>query len=96
MRGEHLIIVVRVQEALIIAERDCLLPAHHQRVGKAAQQHHDAQDHVHDPDALVIDRGEPLLPEIAPQLELGDERQHREATNGDTHEGADDDGLVDR
>ena len=46
--------------------------AHHDRVGEAAQQHDQAEDHVHDADLLVVDAGEPLAPEVAPEPELGE------------------------
>src|SRR3546814_12109612 len=48
VRGEHLIVMVRGQIALRPAEGHCLLQAHHDRVGKAAQEHDQPQDHVHD------------------------------------------------
>jgi len=38
------------------------LQPHHDRIGKAAQQHHQAEDDVHDPDFFVIDAGKPFAP----------------------------------
>jgi hypothetical protein len=73
-----------------------LLEAHHDGVGKATQQHDDAEDHVHDADALVVDGGEPLAPEIAPDAEIGETAEQRQAAERDHREGADDDRLVQR
>ena len=64
------------QVSLRIADRDRLLRAHHDRVGKAAQQHDQPQQHVHDADALVVDAGQPLAPQIGPPALYGDEREH--------------------
>jgi hypothetical protein len=61
MRGEDLVVVMRIEVALIAVEGDRLLEAHHDRIGKAAQQHDDRQDDIHDADLLVIDTGEPLV-----------------------------------
>ena len=41
----------------------------------------EAEDHVHDPDLLVVDAGEPLVPEIAPEPELGERRDERDAAD---------------
>ena len=70
--------------------------AHHDGVGEAAQQHDDAEDHVHDADALVVDAGEPLAPEIAPQPEVGDGAEHDGATERNTGKGRNQDGFVQR
>jgi hypothetical protein len=94
MRGEDLVVVMRGQKTFGAVECHGLLHAHHQRVGKAAQQHHDAEDHIHDPDALVVDGGEPLAPQIAPEPEISDGTQHCEAAGSDHDEGADEDRLV--
>jgi hypothetical protein len=88
--------MVRVQIAFGPAERHRLLQSHHDRVGKPAQQHDDAQNHIHDADALVIDGGEPLFPEIAPQFEVGQRGDQREATECDDDERADHDRFVQR
>ena len=45
-------------------ERQRLLRAHHDRVGEAAQQHHQREQRIHDADALVVDAGDPLAPQI--------------------------------
>ena len=42
------------------------------RVGEAAQQHHQRQHDVHDADPLVIDAGDPFVPEIG-QMALDDD-----------------------
>ncbi|WPE19325.1 hypothetical protein ShzoTeo12_04890 [Shinella zoogloeoides] len=94
MGGEDLVVVMRRQIALAAVEGDRLLDAHHDRVGKTAQQHDDGEDDVHDADLLVIDRREPLVPEIAPEPELGDEREERDAAQRHHGEGHDENGLV--
>jgi len=96
MGGEDLVIVVSRQEALGVAERQHLLGAHHQRVGKAAQQHDDAEHHVHDADALVVDAGEPFAPQIAPELEIGQDAEKGDAAECDDSEGGHDDGFMKR
>ena len=75
--GEDLVVVVRRQVALGAVEGHGLLQPHHHRVGEAAQQHDEAEDHVHDADLLVVDAGEPLVPEVAPEPELGERREQR-------------------
>jgi hypothetical protein len=63
MRGEDLVVVFRRQIARRV-ERQRLLRPHHDGVGEAAQQHHHRQEHIHNTDPLVIDAGDPLLPQI--------------------------------
>jgi hypothetical protein len=92
--GEHLIVVVRVEIAFAAVERDRLLEAHHDRVGKAAHEHHQAQDHVHDPDLLVIDAGEPFLPEIAPETEIGERTDQRDPAKDHADKGGRHDRFV--
>jgi len=92
--GEDLVVVVRRQVAHVVAKGHGLLQAHHHRVGKAAQQHHQAQDHVHDADALVVDAANPVVPERAPQAEPGDHRHHGDAAQQHGNEGPQHDGLV--
>ena len=41
-----------------------LLRAHHDGIDETPHQHYKAQKNVHDADVLVIDAGEPFLPEI--------------------------------
>jgi hypothetical protein len=94
--GEDLVVVVRRQVAEILAERDGLLGAHHQRVGKAAQQHDQAEDHVHDADFLVVDAGDPVAPQGAPQLVPGEQGHHGRAAQHHHDKGAQQDGLMER
>ncbi len=88
--------MVRGEIAFGPAERHRLLEPHHDRVGKAAQEHDKPQDHVHDPDALVVDCGEPFLPQISPETIFGDQAEHRDAAKDDADEGDDKDRLVQR
>ncbi len=60
---EDLIVVIGRQVAVGV-ECQGLLRAHHDRVGEAAQQHHHREHDVHDPDALVVNAGDPLGPQI--------------------------------
>ena len=62
MRREDLVEVLGRQISLRAAGRDRLLRPHHDRVGKAAQQHDQRQDDIHDADAFMVDGGEPLAP----------------------------------
>ena len=64
MRRENLVEMLRRQISLRTARGDGLLRPHHDGVGKAAQQHDQRQDDVHDADALMVDGGEPLSPQI--------------------------------
>ncbi|MNV07983.1 hypothetical protein D3C71_984380 [compost metagenome] len=92
--GEDLVIVVRRQVAHVVAKGHGLLQAHHHGVGKAAQQHHEAEDHVHDADALVVDAADPVAPQRAPQAEFGDGGHHGQATQHGGDKGPEHDGLV--
>ena len=96
MGGEDLVVVVRGQVAFGAVEGPGLLDAHHDRVGEAAQQHDQAEDHVHDADALVVDGGEPLVPEVAPEAEVRERGEDREAAERHDDEGDDQDRLVQR
>ena len=42
--------------------RRAQLQAHHQRLDAAEAEEHERRDHVHDPDSLVIGRGDPARP----------------------------------
>ncbi|KAF5294113.1 hypothetical protein FQA39_LY19357 [Lamprigera yunnana] len=64
--GEDLVVVVRGQVAHGIACGHGLLGAHHDGVREAAQEHDQAQDHVHDADVLVVNTADPVLPQWAP------------------------------
>ena len=76
VRREDLVVVTGRQVALRTADRDRLLCAHHDRIGKAAQQHDQPQSEIHDADALVVDTGQPLAPQIRPPPLYGDEPEH--------------------
>jgi hypothetical protein len=91
---EDLVVVVRRQEAGVVTEGHRLLGAHHQRVGEAAQQHHQAQHDVHDADLLVVDAGDPVVPQRAPQLEVGDRAEQRDTAEHDGGEGHQQDRFV--
>jgi hypothetical protein len=64
VRRENLIEMLGRQVTLCSADCDCLLRAHHDCVREAAQQHDQCQDDIHDADALMIDGGNPLAPEV--------------------------------
>ena len=57
-------------------ECDRLLGPYHHGINEAAHQHDQRQDHVHDPDLLMIEARQPFGPQIAPLAEPGDERDH--------------------
>ena len=59
-------------------ERERLLRAHHQCVDEAAQQHHQSEKNIHHADALVVDAGDPVAPEIGDPAPDGDVDQHRQ------------------
>ena len=64
MRREDLVEMLGRQVSLRTARGDRLLCPHHDRVGKATQQHDQRKDDVHDTDALMVDGGDPLSPQI--------------------------------
>jgi len=94
MRGDYLIVVVRVEIALRAAEGHRLLNAHHDGIGEATYQHHNAEDHVHDADALVVDAGEPLAPQIAPEPVAADGADDQQPAQHDHCERRDQDRLM--
>ena len=96
MGSEDLIEVVSGQITFGAVEGDGLLRAHHDGVGEAAQQHDKAKDDVHDADALMVDAREPLVPEIAPQLEVRDGAEHDGTTERNTGKRRNHDGFVQR
>ncbi|MNQ82062.1 hypothetical protein D3C85_971040 [compost metagenome] len=75
--GEDLVVVVRWQESRRVGGGDRQLGAHHDGVGKAAQQHDQRDDDVHHADALVVDGREPFRPEVLPLAEVGDGAEDR-------------------
>src|SRR3546814_7650003 len=87
VRGEDLVVMIGGQIALVRPEGDRLLRAHHQRVGKAAQQHDDPEHHIHDTDLLVIDAGDPVAPQDTPPAIPGDQTEHGDAAERDADEG---------
>ena len=78
------------------SRRDGLLRAHHDRVDEAAEEHEQRQHDVHDADTLVVDRREPIAPEITPISLQRDPPEH--AADEEHHERrrAHDDRLVER
>jgi len=83
VRGEDLVVVFRRQVSRGI-ERQCLLRSHQQRVDEPAQQHHQCQQDVHDADALVIDAGDPFLPNVR-EMSL-ENRPPKHTGDGDGHD----------
>ena len=65
---------------------DRLLRAHHERIDKAAQQHQQSKQQIHDADALVIDAGDPLVPQIR-QIASDDDPED-DGKHGDDHDTA--------
>jgi hypothetical protein len=55
-----------------------LLRPHHDRVDESAHRHHQAKEHVHDTDPLVIDARDPLAPEIGQAARENDQSDHAE------------------
>ncbi len=89
VRREHLVIVIRRQIARRIISQS-LLRSHHDRVGKAAQQHHKCQDAVHDADTLMVDARDPFAPQIRdPPLEP---HESDDAEDGQHHDDGDGEG----
>ncbi|MCY1170566.1 hypothetical protein D9M73_106430 [compost metagenome] len=87
VRGEDLVVMVGRQVTGVAVKGHRLLRAHHQRVGEAAHEHHQSEDDVHDADLLVVDAGEPVAPQHAPCLEIGDDREQRDSANSDAGKG---------
>ncbi|KAG1198591.1 hypothetical protein G6F35_012620 [Rhizopus arrhizus] len=92
--GEDLVVVVRRQEARGVGGRDRQLGTHHDGVGKAAQQHDQRQDDVHGADALVVDGGDPLGPDVPPLAVVRHGGHQGQAEKNDDPQRAHDDGLV--
>ena len=96
MRREDLVEVLGRQISLRAACCERLLRPHHDGVGKAAQQHDQREDDVHDADALMVDRGEPLSPEIRHVTLEGDPPKDQHDGQDHATRCAHDDGLVER
>ena len=82
--GKDLVEVLGRQIALRMKGQR-LLPAHHDGVGKSAQQHHHGEQRVHHADSLVVDAGDPFLPEIgevAPEHDPGEDAENTERHHG--------------
>src|SRR4051794_7870062 len=62
---------------------DRLLRAHHDRVDEAPQQHQQPKEDVHDADVLVIDAGNPFVPQIWKPAFRDDPYQNRKAGKDD-------------
>jgi hypothetical protein len=81
-------IMIRWQEAGRTGSCHGLLRTHHDRVGKPAQQHDEGDGNVHDADFLVVDRREPLGPQVRPFLVVGDQTEHHrpeQRNDGECH-----------
>ncbi|MCY1433325.1 hypothetical protein D9M71_493510 [compost metagenome] len=94
--GEDLVIVFRWQVARRTLGGHGQLGTHHDGVGKAAQQHDHGDDDVHHADFLVVDRRQPLGPQVGPLLEVGDCSEQRQTTERDHGDGHHHDRLVER
>jgi hypothetical protein len=75
MCREDLVEMLRRQVSLRTPRCDRLLRPHHDGVGKPSQQHDQRQYDVHDADTLMVDRGNPLTPEIRHVTLEGDPRK---------------------
>ena len=64
--AEYLVEMFGWQKAMRSAGGDGLLHAHQDGIGEAAQQHDQRQDDVHDADLLVVNAGQPFLPQVRP------------------------------
>jgi len=82
--GEDLIVVVRRKETFGTIESDGLLGTHHEGIGKATQKHDNCQNDVHDADLFMVDRRDPLAPEVSPQTEVGQTTDNGDATHNHT------------
>ncbi len=96
MRRENLVVVLRRQIPPRVARRERQLRAHHDRVGKAADQHDQPEHEVHDADPLVVDAGQPLAPQIGPPALPGDQGQNGQNHDNHQQRRAHRDGLVKR
>ncbi len=94
--GEDLVIVLRRKEPFSTVLGHRQLGTHHDRVGKTAQQHDHGNDDVHHADFLVVDRGQPLRPQVRPLAEIGDQPDNRNAAERDHGKCHHDYGLVER
>ncbi len=96
VRRKDLVEVLRRQVALRAAGRDRLLRAHHDRIGEAAKQHDEREHAIHHADALMIDGGDPLAPQIRDVSLRGDPRKNEHDGQHHPRGRAHDDGLIER
>ena len=68
--------MLRRQVSLRAASRDRLLRTHHNGIGEAPEHHDQRQHAIHHAYALMIDRREPLAPQIRPISLERDQRQN--------------------
>ena len=94
MRGKYLVVMLGRQVALRSAGRKCELHAHHDRVRKAAHQHHQRNNDVHHADALVVDARDPLMPEIRPPASDRDQQQNPDDRDTEDDQRPHDDRLI--
>ena len=73
-----------------------MLQEQHQRPSNARQQHDEAQHHMHEADALVIDTGDPVAPEASPHPAVSHASHQGQAPQGKREEGSNQDRLVER
>src|SRR5262249_33747927 len=66
------------------------------RIGEAAQQHEQRQHEIHDADALVIDGGQPLAPQVRHVTLQSDPGEDCPYAQDHAARGAHDDRLVER
>ncbi len=93
MGGEDLVVVMGRQIAGGIAKGHGLVQAHHDRVGEAAQQHHQPRMMYMMP-IFVVNGGEPLVPQVAPQLVAGQGGERRDTTQCHHGKGAEDNRVM--
>ncbi|MNN80832.1 hypothetical protein D3C81_1975950 [compost metagenome] len=67
--------MVRWQEARFAGGRKRLLTTHHDGVSKATNQHDDGDDDIHDAKTFVVNRSQPLFPQVGPLTEVSNEAQ---------------------
>ncbi len=78
--------MVRRQVAGVTGIGQRKLGTHHDRVRETTEQRHERDNDIHDTNALVVDRGQPFTPQVAPFTVIGDETDNGQASNGRTDE----------
>ena len=84
--GEDLVIVMRGQVTGVTGVSQRKLGTHHDGIRETAGQSNQRQYNVHDSQTLVIDRGKPLFPEVAPLAVIGNQSQYRDTDNENADE----------